>query len=97
MLSATREIQSAAGGVVYHRAVGRKDKALIVLDVVVKLYIRAIPNFLSVAHIGGKFLDNVPVVVGLEFVAVTPEVEEKRVGRIYLFGNKAFRKIHKLG
>ena len=62
----------------YDIAVDGVDEAFKVLDVLEDLDVGCVPDVLSAAHILGEFFDDVPVVVALELIGVSPDVEELR-------------------
>ena len=64
--------------VVYVFEVGREAERLECLDVTVDLAVCSIVDVISSAYLFGKPFDHVPVVVIVEFIAVTPDLEEPR-------------------
>ena len=50
-------------------------KPVIIIDVVVYFNIGGIPDVIPASHVSGKFLYDMPVAVGFELIAVTPQIE----------------------
>ena len=63
-------------GVVDERTLHREVQGAVGLHVLVDLYVGGIPDVIMTAHLLAEGLDAIPVVIGIELVGMTPDVEE---------------------
>ena len=96
--AAMHEPNVGDGGVVNHFAVCADDEGFVGFDVVIDLDVGGVPDVLFAADVLGEALDDVPVVVVVKLVAVTPDVEKPILRRVARFGgDKLLGKRHQLG
>ena len=79
----------------YKLFIVRGLQALVCLDIIVYIDIRCVPDIVSAARILTEALDNLPIVVIVKFIAVSPQIEHLRIAVSVRNLNKALDKLHK--
>ena len=83
-----REPNGHSGGVMDAFAVQGDLQAAVGFYVVVNFDVGGVPDVLFVGNFFGEGFDSVPVVLLVEFVGVTPDVEEVGMPAVVLEGEK---------
>ena len=65
----------SAGGIIYPEAIGACNQASPGFHIFVYLDIGRIPDIFPVPDVFGKFLNDMPILICFEFVAVTPKIK----------------------
>ena len=71
---------SLSRGVVDRVTVSREFQRAVCLDVFVDLHIVCVPDVVTIADILSEFLYDLPVIVCIKLVGVTPKIEESGIG-----------------
>ena len=71
------DIQAYRRRIVHAAAIGAVDQALICFHIIINLNIGSIPDILSVTDILRKFLDHIPIILGVKFSKATSNDEAK--------------------